>query len=68
MTEENFKVGDLVMLNEKGKSIFDELSDSYMPMRIDAIEDNVYKCLLKNEENGKEDRRKSKYNFSLSKG
>lgn len=47
MTEENFKVGDLVMLNEKGKSIFDELSDSDMPMRIEQIEDGLCKCLLK---------------------
>lgn len=50
MSEEKFKVGDLVVLNERGKAIFKTLSDSDMPMRVDAIEDNVYKCLLKNKE------------------
>ena len=50
MSEEKFKVGDLVVLNEKGIKVFPEVSDSDMPMRIDAIGDNVYKCLLKNKE------------------
>lgn len=50
MSEEKFKVGDLVVLNEKGIKVFPEVSDSDMPMRVDAIEDNVYKCLLKNKE------------------
>lgn len=50
MSEEKFKVGDLVVLNEKGIKVFPEVSDSDMPMRIDAIKDNVYKCLLKNKE------------------
>lgn len=47
MSEEKFKVGDLVVLNERGKSIFDELSDSYMPMRIEQTEGGLCKCLLK---------------------
>ncbi|WP_277264786.1 DUF1599 domain-containing protein [Prevotella corporis] len=50
MSEEKFKVGDLVVLNKKGIQVFPEVSDSDMPMRIDAIEDNVYKCLFKNKE------------------
>lgn len=50
MSEEKFKIGDLVVLNERGKAFFNELSDNDMPMRIDSIEDNVCKCLLKNKE------------------
>lgn len=47
MSEENFKVGDLVVLNEKGIKVFPKVSDSYMPMRIEQIEDGLCKCLLK---------------------
>lgn len=50
MSEEKFKVGDLVVLNEKGKTLFRELSVLYMPMRISDIEDDVCKCFLKDEE------------------
>lgn len=50
MSEEKFKVGDLVVLNEKEIKVFPEVSDSDMPIRIDSIEDNVCKCLLKNKE------------------
>lgn len=50
MSEEKFKVGDLAVLNEKGKTLFRELSVLYMPMRISDIEDDVCKCFLKDEE------------------
>lgn len=47
MSEEKFKVGDLVVLNEKGIKVFPKVSDSYMPMRIEQIEEGLCKCLLK---------------------
>lgn len=47
MSEEKFKVGDLVVLNKKGKKVFPKVSDSYMPMRIEQIEDGLCKCVLK---------------------
>lgn len=50
MSEEKFKVGDRVILNERGKNIFRELSDSDMPMRISAEEYDVYKCWLKGDD------------------
>lgn len=50
MSEEKFKVGDLVVLNEKGKALFRELSVLDMPMRISDIEDDVCKCFLEDEE------------------
>lgn len=50
MSEEKFKVGDLVVLNERGKTLFKELSDLDMPMRISDVEDEVCKCFLKDEE------------------
>lgn len=50
MSEEKFKVGDLVVLNERGKTLFGELSVLYMPMRISDVKDDVCKCFLKDEE------------------
>lgn len=47
MSKEKFKVGDLVVLNEKGIKVFPKVSDSYMPMRIEQIEDGLCKCVLK---------------------
>ena len=50
MSEEKIKVGDFVVLNERGKIIFDKLSDSDMPMQINSVGDNFCKCLLKDGE------------------
>lgn len=50
MSEEKFKVGDFVVLNERGKALFKELSDYDMPMRISDVKDDVCKCFLKDEE------------------
>ena len=47
MNEETLMIGDLVTLTERGKEVFKELSDSDMPMRIDDIWGNMFKCLLK---------------------
>ena len=51
MSEEKFKVGDLVVLNERGINFFPEVSDSDMPMQIDAVEGVFYRCVLKGKEN-----------------
>ena len=38
------------MLNERGKTLFGELSVLDMPMRISDVKDDVCKCFLKNKE------------------
>lgn len=50
MSEEKFKVGDLIVLNEKGIKFFPEVSHSDMPMQIDAVEGVFYRCVLKGKE------------------
>lgn len=50
MKEAKFEIGDRVILNERGKNVFRELSDSDMPMRISAEENDVYKCWLKGDD------------------
>lgn len=45
--KKKIKVGDLVVLSERGKTLFGELSYSDMPMRITNGKDGIYWCLLK---------------------
>lgn len=49
MSEEKFKVGDLIVLNEEGKNIYDGIIDSEKPLRISDVEDNVCKCLCEDD-------------------
>jgi hypothetical protein len=48
MSEIKFNVGDLVVLNEKGESLFRDLRD--VPMRIETIGNGICKCSLKGSE------------------